>query len=444
MILLHQIVGLSFANSFECRRWLLVHDVSTLVRQAMAAASVARWDEAERLWSTVRAHDPAHPLALHSLGVHAFRRGDSREALALLQQAHAAAPHDATILLTVAMVLEQGGDHVGQLRALDAALARQPTLLPALLAKVECLDAMGRSSAEVAPWVRASLQAAGPEKDWPKVLRSRIESVVQRCRELDRALSVFIDERLGDVLAALGSHEKARWHEARAILCEGAKPYLQAPARLLVPRLAALPFHDPARFPWVDALQRQTAAIREEFLALWADSESTFKPYIAFGEGAPLGVWADLNHSPRWASRFLWRNGIPDAAVQARCPVTVEVLDRVGMADIDGLCPNAMFSVLAPQTHIPPHTGETNARLVVHLPLVVPEGCRYRVGADWREWREGEVLIFDDSIEHEARNDSSSKRVVLIFDVWHPDLSLAERDVVRELSSAMRDFEPAS
>ena len=110
------------------------------------------------------------------------------------------------------------------------------------------------------------------------------------------------------------------------------------------------------------------------------------------------------------------------------------------MAEIGGLCPNAMFSVLAPHTQIPPHHGETNARLVVHLPLIVPEGCTYRVGFERRGWTEGEVLIFDDTIEHEARNDGDLPRTVLIFDVWNPLLSLAEREMVKAMTKAAREF----
>jgi aspartyl/asparaginyl beta-hydroxylase (cupin superfamily) len=100
-----------------------------------------------------------------------------------------------------------------------------------------------------------------------------------------------------------------------------------------------------------------------------------------------------------------------------------------------------MFSALAPHSHIPPHHGETNARLIVHLPLIVPEHCRYRVGFEERRWKVGEILIFDDSIEHEARNDSDELRVVLIFDIWNPLLSMAERDMVKAVSAASAEFQ---
>jgi aspartyl/asparaginyl beta-hydroxylase (cupin superfamily) len=108
------------------------------------------------------------------------------------------------------------------------------------------------------------------------------------------------------------------------------------------------------------------------------------------------------------------------------------------MAAIDGLCPNAMFSALAPRTRIPPHHGETNARIVVHLPLIVPPGCRYRVGFDECGWETGRILAFDDTLEHEARNDGDELRVVLIFDVWNPLLSLAERELVTAMTTAAR------
>ncbi|MGH8167365.1 MAG: aspartyl/asparaginyl beta-hydroxylase domain-containing protein [Woeseiaceae bacterium] len=99
-----------------------------------------------------------------------------------------------------------------------------------------------------------------------------------------------------------------------------------------------------------------------------------------------------------------------------------------------------MFSALAPKTHIPPHHGETNARIVAHLPLIVPDGCLYRVGFEQRQWKVGEVLLFDDTIEHEARNDSDELRVVLIFDTWNPLLSPPEREMVNAINAAAKSF----
>src|SRR3546814_15439467 len=95
-----------------------------------------------------------------------------------------------------------------------------------------------------------------------------------------------------------------------------------------------------------------------------------------------------------------------------------------------------MFSLLAPGKHIPPHTGVANTRLVCHLPLIVPDGCWFRVGAETREWKRGAAWVFDDTIEHEAANDSNALRVILIVDCWHPGLSPLEREAVAAAMAA--------
>jgi aspartyl/asparaginyl beta-hydroxylase (cupin superfamily) len=82
----------------------------------------------------------------------------------------------------------------------------------------------------------------------------------------------------------------------------------------------------------------------------------------------------------------------------------------------------------------------TNTRVTVHLPLIVPPGCRFRVGGETREWEVGKAWVFDDTIEHEAFNDSDEPRVILIFDVWNPQLTQLERDLVRETTVALAEY----
>jgi aspartyl/asparaginyl beta-hydroxylase (cupin superfamily) len=218
------------------------------------------------------------------------------------------------------------------------------------------------------------------------------------------------------------------------------KPYHSECNQLTAPRLPAIPFFDRSDFPWVADLEARTPEILAELQAALAARGDRFTPYINYRPGDPVNQWTDLNHSTRWSHFSLWRNGEPDAANLAACPVTREALSRVEMAEIGGLCPNAMFSALAPHTEIPPHTGETNARLVVHLPLIVPDKCLYRVGFETRTWEVGKVLIFDDTIEHTARNDSDELRVVLIFDIWNPLLAPEEREIVRQMAAAARSW----
>ena len=121
----------------------------------------------------------------------------------------------------------------------------------------------------------------------------------------------------------------------------------------------------------------------------------------------------------------------PIAERCSRAPATMEVLSRLPQAQVPLRSPSALFSVLQPRTRIPPHTGVANFRLVVHLPLIVPPGCGFRVGGETREWRIGEAWVFDDTIEHEAWNDSDQPRAILILDVWNPLLTEAERAAVR-------------
>ncbi len=131
-----------------------------------------------------------------------------------------------------------------------------------------------------------------------------------------------------------------------------------------------------------------------------------------------------------WTAIHLLRNGERVEANARHAPRTLALLDSVAQPRIAGASPNAMFSLLAPHTAIPPHVGISNARLVCHLPLIVPRGCWFRVGAETREWCRGEAFVFDDTIEHEAANPSDELRVVFICDLWHPDLSAIERDAV--------------
>jgi aspartyl/asparaginyl beta-hydroxylase (cupin superfamily) len=115
----------------------------------------------------------------------------------------------------------------------------------------------------------------------------------------------------------------------------------------------------------------------------------------------------------------------------------LKIIDQPRVA---GRSPAAMFSILRPRTRIPCHTGVSNTRLVLHLPLIVPEGCGFRVGGETRQWREGEAWVFDDTIDHEAWNDSDKPRAILICDVWSPRLSAEERELIVTITAAIDDF----
>ena len=412
--------------------------IDHLVREARSAAAEHRWSRAEELWRAIESLSPNHVEALYRLGVRALDQRD-QSACALLERAHTAAPADKTILLALASARGLAGDNQGELNAILAALAIDPYFLPALLSKANALERLDQADSSL---VYANvLKIAPPEQHWPPEFRPQLAHARAVVHAYRAALEAHIAHALKPSLGDLPHESVPRWREAAAIMSGTARPFTSESNQLHVPRLPAIPFYDRSHFPWIAALEAQTTAIRDELLGVLHTARSEFSPYIAYNPGDPVNQWADLNHSERWSAFHLWRSGTPVADAIRRCPVTVSSLEVVDTVDIAGLCPNAMFSALAPHTHIPPHNGETNARLVAHLPLIVPEGCWLRVGFDKIEWKVGHVVVFDDTIEHEAMNDSDELRVVLIFDVWNPLLSEPERDMVRRLAAAARSFD---
>ena len=413
--------------------------IHSLAQAALAAANQGRWNDAERLWGQVRALDPKHPQALFSLGVHAFQKGRLAEALELLNAAHAAAPRDPNVLLSISVVAREQGDSVGELKAIQASLVADEYFLPGLLALGDYHERAKRPRAAAHAYGNALL-VAPPEPQWPPSLRGQLLHAREVSDKVGRDLAAYFQEKMGTAMERLTPTEAQRWREAGAIFSGQAKPSPSVCNRLYVPRLPATPFFEREQFDWVEEFESRTEAITAELMTVLEREKGEFRPYIDYGAGSPINQWRDLNHSDRWAGYFLWDNGTPVPGHLASCPETAKALAKADAADIDGLCPNAMFSALQPRTRIPPHHGETNARVVVHLPLIVPDHCIFRVGFEHRQWKIGELLLFDDSIEHEARNDSDELRVILLFDAWNPLLSHAERDMVRILSIASREF----
>lgn len=208
------------------------------------------------------------------------------------------------------------------------------------------------------------------------------------------------------------------------------RPYHSQPTHYHFPELAEREFHPRGHFSWLEALEAATDTIESELQIVMSAERAELVPYIQYEDHLPLDQWRDLNRNPDWTAIHLWRNGELVEANARHCPRTLAFLERLPQPQVPGAGPNAMFSLLAPNTAIPPHVGVSNARLVCHLPLIVPQGCWFRVGAETRNWKRGEAFVFDDTIEHEALNPSGELRVVFIFDIWHPDLSPVEREAV--------------
>jgi aspartyl/asparaginyl beta-hydroxylase (cupin superfamily) len=411
--------------------------IADLVRLANQAMQAGRLDDATRLWSQVRTLAPGHPQALLHLGQHQLYRGDPAGARALLEQAAGADPANPVVPLNLSAAFRALGDGGGELAALNRALAIDPYFFPALLAKAMYFERIGRRR-EAARIYKDVLTIAPPQpEEWAqKPLLHAREIVDQNTAELE----AFLDAKLAATRARYDGATLSRFDECKDIMAGAKQVQVQRPTMLAFPRLPAIPFYERRDFPWLAEVEGATAAIREELLVLLREDAAEFGAYVNHPDDVPLNQWAELNRSPKWSAYFLWSNGVRVDAHCARCPRTAAIVDRLPMATVPGAAPAAFFSTLAPRTLIPPHTGVTNTRLIVHIPLIVPEGCWFRVGNEKREWRPGEALIFDDTIEHEAWNGSDQLRAILIFDIWNPYLSEAERALVCELVAGYEDY----
>lgn len=226
--------------------------------------------------------------------------------------------------------------------------------------------------------------------------------------------------------------------ETLAILRGEAPVQLQRPSKLYVPGLPQRAFYERDEFEWVEAFEAQLPQIRAEIDRLLDDGDGGFTPYIEAGSDRSGGTApnAHLAGDPRWGAYHLLRKGEAVDDHAAACPATMAALALVPLPRIAGSAPMALFSLLRPGAHIRPHHGLFNFRLICHLPLVVPPDCAFRVGNRTRSWREGKLLIFDDSIEHEAWNGASRIRAILLFEIWRPEIGAADREALSLLIEA--------
>jgi aspartyl/asparaginyl beta-hydroxylase (cupin superfamily) len=368
-----------------------------------------------------------------------LKRGATQSALAMLNDLEQQEPADPQIKLDIALALRLQGNLAAALAALDAALAIDPYFFLALLSKGSVLEEMGKSRV-AAQVYRNALRIAPRPENTPAAFEEPMGHARRIVEEDAREKAEYLRERLGDVRARFAHERLERVDECADIMAGTKRTYNAEPVQMHVPRLPAIPFFDRGHFPWLEQLEAETEAIREELSVLLAKGLPGFAPYVDFEPGTPENQFKELNHSDRWSSLWLWRDGKRQESAMTRCPHTAGVLEQLPLADQPGFAPTALFSALAPHTRIPPHTGSTNARLVVHLPLILPGPAGFRVGNECREWRIGEAWAFDDTIEHEAWNDSDATRVILIFDIWNPLLSAAEREMICVLLAANQEW----
>jgi aspartyl/asparaginyl beta-hydroxylase (cupin superfamily) len=364
----------------------------------------------------------------------AAARGDIGAARQTLEAIVARAPERIDTWLKLAGTRRATGDTPGALTAVSGALRVDPLHFVALLSRARLLEGSGEEQEAARAYTRALAQAPEGEEA-PPALRS----LVDHARTITAAYGERVEATWDRAIAedrSLTAPVRARLERFKTNALRRTRVYHSEPTHYHYPGLAEREFHDRALFPWLPTLEAATADIAAECAALLQDRSARAEPYVQYGSDTPVRQWAALNHSLDWTAFHLLQGGRTIAENAGRCPRTMAVLAQIDQPRVAGRSPNAMFSLLKPRTHIPPHTGVANTRLVCHLPLVVPENCWFRVGAERREWRVGEAFLFDDTIEHEAANDSDLPRVILIIDAWHPGLDAAERAAVARVMEA--------
>jgi aspartyl/asparaginyl beta-hydroxylase (cupin superfamily) len=374
-------------------------------------------------------------------GADALKRQDPAAARPLFERVVAGRPTDINAWLGLALACRGLGDNGGQLRGLDRVLALDPRHLPALLLKADHYAAVGDDRSADA-FYRAVVGRAPALETLSPHLRGEVRRAELQSAQYARQY----ETHLRGVLSKVGfdpATSSRRFSRSLDLLLGKKQIYLQSPSSFYFPELPQRQFYERGEFPWLAEFEAQTDRIRDELLDVIRD-ERAFQPYVQSTASRPPMDYGDLLDNLDWSAFFLIQSGAEVAGNAARCPSTMRALSAVPLAEAPGRAPSVLFSLLRPGARIPAHTGEINARLICHLPLIVPEGCGFRVGNEERAWVEGETLIFDDTIEHEAWNNSGQSRVVLLFEIWRPELTPDERELVAALLAAVDSYGAAA
>ena len=367
-----------------------------------------------------------------------LQTGRDQEARASFEELIAEIGLDATGWLAYAHCCFRLEDPDAAINALDRSLDLEPNNLRALLLKADCLEESGESR-QAMEYYQACLGLTSGISELPPDVEQGLARARQAVERKNREYRRFLDEKMRqDSIDA--EFRRSRFSQSLDLMLGEKEIYYQEPRRYYYPGLPQIQFYEAEDFDWSAPLMAATDVIREELLAVMNDP-GNFAPYLQ-GDSNHLGQYdPGLLNNRDWGALYLWEHGHLLPQSQQRFPATLEALAQVPMPVIPAQAPMALFSRLAPRTRIPPHNGVLNTRLICHLPLIVPENCgALRVGNEQRPWKEGELLIFDDSIQHEAWNDSDEERVVLLFEVWRPELDDEERRLVSWLLAAVKEY----
>lgn len=383
--------------------------------------------------------DAPTPIDVNTPAMRAIASSDPGRAMEILKRALQLDPKNLGAWLNYAGLLRRNGQIDAALDALDHALDIEPRSFPGLLMKGSILDSQGDMPAAGRVYAVA-LVFAPPETELDAPTRTA----------LARAHAVYA-KYMNDFTSAMwatveakspvfSGKDRKRFDHFVNVITGKSKVFQQHPSDFHFPGLPAIEFYDDSLFPWMPEVEAYFEAILEELHQELARGQEAFSPYVQLPLGVPVDQWAELNHSETWTTLPLKSRGRVVAENAGRFPKTLEALDLLPQPVVPNRSPVAVFSALKPRTRIPPHHGVSNTRLVFHLPLIVPDSCGFRVGSETRPWVPGKAWVFDDTIEHEAWNNSDELRVILLTDVRNPYLTQNEHDLYGEVLAAIDEF----
>lgn len=370
------------------------------------------------------------PNRLIAAAQNALTRGDAAQARRLLAELD----ESQMPWLLLAKACNSTGDIAGETTALERQLEMEPGNLPALLLTGELKARLGDDRA-ASSFFQSALGHASVMPDVPAPLHP----MLNRARQFVVQSNKRFESHLLDQLGKSGLGSNGRVGTAIDLLLGKKQLYLQEPSSFYFPGLPQRQFYEREEFDWLSEIEAAVPDMRDELLSVIADGRE-FEPYLQTSSERPR-LANPLTDDPHWGAYYFWQNGKPVAENAARCPATISALQHAPLPVIDQRSPMALWSLLKPGTHIEPHNGMLNTRLICHIPLIVPGNCALRVGNEVREWREGEALIFDDSFEHEAWNRSDHTRVILLFEIWRPEISAEERTALTAIFETINDYQ---
>jgi aspartyl/asparaginyl beta-hydroxylase (cupin superfamily) len=371
-------------------------------------------------------------------GIAALQRSDFVTACEALGQVTQADDASAQAWLLYAQACAGCGDGKNTLRALDKVLAADSDNPFALLMKGDHFSERRDDRAAVS-FYRRAIRRCAQLQQLPGDLPQRVE----RAQAAVAAAEQRFEEKLRVHLAEEGIQSiPPRCSEALAIASGKQPVFLQEPTSFYFPGLPQQAWYSPAQFPWAAEFEAAVPQMRREIEQVLAD-EQGLEPYVQEqSERASRGH--SLLDDARWSAFHLWKEGKRVEEHASRCPLIMRLLELPPIPRIKSRSPMALVSILKPGTHIPPHTGMLNTRLICHIPLLVPKGCRLRVGWETRDVLEGQAMIFDDSIEHEAWNDGNAVRAVLLFEIWRPEISEEEKVALTAMFEAVTGYDASA